>query len=108
MSGLKATELSMWRRRARHETNLKHTVIDNMTVPELRAAVTGRQIENPVPDHEGLDEWVVHVFDTNGDHSEDLLDAEFPIPFIEAVSKAHEFAEENPEMQMRVVIERLC
>lgn len=60
------------------------------------------------PDHDGLDEWMVSIFDFNGDQSEDLLDAEFPLTFRECTMKASDFAAANPNLLLRVVIERVC
>lgn len=82
--------------------NVKESVIATaLVVPEVIGA----------PDHEGVDEWSLCVFDMNGDHSEDLLvtnDKEFQGTFRACAMRALDFAQDNPDMQMRVVIERVC
>lgn len=66
-------------------------------------------------DHEGQDEWYVCAFDENGDHSDNLLaspdggiNGEFHGTFRECAMKASDFAAKNPELQLRVVIGRVC
>lgn len=71
-----AVELAMWRKRARKETKIKSKVVSFMTLADLKAAVAAANglVGNPVPDHEGVDEWVLSIFDSNGSHVDPLYD----------------------------------
>lgn len=72
----------------------------------LRAALVA-----DAPDHEGVDEWYVGVFDENGDHSDDLFERErgmYQGTFRQCVQEAGDFVARKPNMQLRVTIGRVC
>lgn len=58
------------------------------------------------PDHEDMDEWELCIFDES--NPSETVQEIHAIPFAQALLEASEFVLKNKNLQLRVVVMRIC